>query len=117
MTREDPGDPPVPRIDPSFSERLKENFAKKWKEKGRRVSKPKGLRANKGKEIVQLSVIPSKKAPAGKKAKKPRTQTPLARFRQQTLAKKAELRKARKDIDKELKAIEKDLGKLKRVKK
>lgn len=56
--------------------------------------------------------------PKAAKAKKPRgpkkVGTPLQRFKAQTLSKKAELKKARRDIDKELKAIEKDLGVLKR---
>jgi len=51
---------------------------------------------------------------AAKKKRGPRRETPLQRFRKQTKQKRAELRKARRDIDRELRAIEKDLGTLKR---
>lgn len=60
-----------------------------------------------------LPPIPSKA-----KGKKPRTKnpagTPLSRFKAQTIAKRGQLKKARKDIDRELRAIEKDLGVLKK---
>jgi hypothetical protein len=52
--------------------------------------------------------------PEGKKRKRSTHQTPLQKFRLQTVAKKKELKQARKDIDKQLKHIEKDLGTLKR---
>jgi len=56
-------------------------------------------------------------APAGKKARKsakPRKPSPLAAFRKQTLDKKKALQQEKKRIDKELRAIIKDLGKLQR---
>lgn len=51
-----------------------------------------------------------------RKARKrgPRRETPLRRFRAQTILKRNQLRAERKKIDRELKAIEKDLGVLKR---
>lgn len=64
-----------------------------------------------------------RKASAGvkkvvKKRKKngPRKQTPLQRFRIQTVQKRKDLKAAKKDIDRQLRAIEKDLGVLKRKK-
>lgn len=50
------------------------------------------------------------------KTKKARTRTPLGEFRYQTVAKRKQLTKARKAIDRDLKRIEKDLGVLKRKK-
>lgn len=55
-----------------------------------------------------------KRSKSAAKTRKPRKETPLSRFRTQTLKKKADLKKAEKDIHRELKAIEKDLGVLKR---
>lgn len=51
----------------------------------------------------------------GGKRKKNSDGTPLQRFKAQTKLKRDELIKAKRNIDKELKAIEKDLGKLKRI--
>jgi hypothetical protein len=63
---------------------------------------------------VRLQPKAPKSAAKKKRSPKNPAGTPLQRFKKQTLAKRAELKKARKDIDKELKAIEKDLGILKR---
>lgn len=49
-----------------------------------------------------------------KKPSKPRAPTPLQKFRVQTIQKRKELKEARKKIDKDLKAIERDLGVLKK---
>lgn len=51
-----------------------------------------------------------------KKRKVVRRQTPLQKFRQQTIVKRSELVKARKDIEIQLRHIAKDLGVLKRKK-
>lgn len=50
---------------------------------------------------------------AGKKKRVVR-ETPLSKFRKQTIAKRLQLKKVRKDCDRELRAIERDLGILKR---
>jgi hypothetical protein len=79
----------------------------------------KTFRTNKGgiKKSKPAKLI-TKTAEAGSaKPKKARALTPLQRFKSQTLTKRSQLKKARADIDKELKAIEKDLGVLKRKKK
>ncbi len=57
------------------------------------------------------------KAAAKPKKKKSSEGTPLQRFKAQTIAKRAALKLERKRIDRDLKAIEKDLGVLKRPKK
>lgn len=75
-------------------------------------------------------IVPAAKAAKTTKPRKPKTPsatksaqpkkkknfegTPLQRFKKQTLAKRTELIKARKAIDKDLRAIERDLGVLKR---
>ena len=51
-----------------------------------------------------------------KKPKKPKSLTPLQKFRLQTISKRKDLKIARKKIDQDLKAIERDLGVLKRPK-
>lgn len=57
---------------------------------------------------------PSKEKDPSAPKKKRNTTSALARFRSQTLAKKKELIRTKKQIDRELKSIIKDLGKLKR---
>jgi hypothetical protein len=65
-------------------------------------------------KTARLHTVPAPKK--NSRAKNP-AGTPLQRFKAQTISKRNELKKARRDIDKELKAIEKDLGTLKRSKK
>ena len=57
---------------------------------------------------------PTKRRKTEGKKKATRKETPLSKFRKQTILKRIQLKKARKDIDTELRAIEKDLGILKR---
>ena len=49
-----------------------------------------------------------------KKRKVQRRETPLQKFRKQTIAKRAELKKTRKECDIQLRQIQRDLGILKR---
>lgn len=49
-----------------------------------------------------------------RKVRAPRKKSPLSIFREQTLKKRVDLKKARRDIDITLRQIEKDLGVLKR---
>lgn len=58
----------------------------------------------------------TKKEKGEKKPRKPKAQSPLQKFRLATLSKRKDLKEARKKIDRDLKAIEKDLGVLKRPK-
>lgn len=50
-----------------------------------------------------------------KKPRKPKAKSPLQKFREQTAQKRKDLKQARKKIDADLRAVEKDLGVLKRA--
>jgi len=52
--------------------------------------------------------------PGVKKRRKPRAPTPLQRFRAQTILKRKELKAQRRECDRKLREIERDLGVLKR---
>lgn len=76
-------------------------------------------RVQKSRHHKPLPAVPkSKSAASAKKSATKRKNnpdgTPLQRFKKQTVLKRKALKKARADIDRELKAIEKDLGRLKR---
>lgn len=102
---------------PTLPSAEKETIKKPKKEKKYKASTKKALSKTSA-TASKLRVESGSIKDTGKKKKKPNRKlggrTALKEFKLQTLAKKKELQKARSDIDRELKAIEKDLGVLKR---
>lgn len=60
---------------------------------------------------------PLKRRKISKKSRGPRKETPLSKFRKQTILRKKALLKVIRDSNSELRAITRDLGKLQRTKK